>query len=127
MVRDWQEVVKGKQAERAKKLPEEWRLPESILSTISEKSNISVLNVPAECGLLTSKELDITSNHDAVDLIKKMANKELSSVEVTTAFCKRAVIAQQVVSGNDLLETTTLTFTDELLDRNVLRHCSCPC
>jgi amidase len=100
MVRDWQEVVKGKKAEQSKQLPQEWLLPESILSTISDKSDISVLNVPAECGLLTAKELDITSNYDAVDLVEKMANKELSSVEVTTAFCKRAAVAQQVVCGS---------------------------
>jgi amidase len=94
---DWKELVARKRAEVAKELPQEWRLSSSILDTISPNSDISVLDVPAKCGLLTDKELDITENHDAVDLIAKMAAKELSSFEVTQAFCKRAAIAHQVV------------------------------
>ena len=97
MVQDWKELVKQKRADVAKQLPQEWRLPSSILDTISATATISVLDVPAKCGILTEKEIDITENHDAVDLVAKMAAKELSSVEVTRAFCKRAAIAHQVV------------------------------
>jgi amidase len=97
MVRDWKDLVAQKRADVAKALPSEWRLPSSILDTINASSDISVLDVPAQCGLMTQKELDITEKHDAVDLIAKMASKELSCFEVTTAFCKRAAIAQQVV------------------------------
>jgi amidase len=57
-----------------------------------------VLDVPRRSGILTKKELDITENHDATDLVSKMAKGELKSVEVVTAFCKRAAIAQQCVS-----------------------------
>ena len=89
--------MEQKRAEVGKALPQEWRLPSSILDTISATADISVLDVPAKCGLLTKRELDITENHDAVDLIAKMAAKELSSFEVTQAFCKRAAIAHQVV------------------------------
>ena len=98
MVReDWKTLVTAKRAEAAKALPQEWRLPSSILATVSPSADISVLDVPAKSGLLTPKELDITENHDAVDLIAKMAARELSSFEVTQAFCKRAAIAHQVV------------------------------
>ncbi len=98
MVQDWKEVVSQKRAEVAKGLPQEWRLPSSILDTISASADISVLDVPGTCGLLTAKELGITEQHDAVELIAKMAAKELSSSEVTLAFCKRAAVAHQVVS-----------------------------
>ena len=104
MVRDdWKTLVAQKRADVAKALPQEWRLPSSILETISPSSDISVLDVPARCGLLTAKELDITENHDAVDLIAKMATRELSSLEVTQAFCKRAAIAHQVVRWNPVV------------------------
>ena len=98
MVQDWQDIVSKKRAEVAKQLPQEWHLSSTIVDTIDEKSDISVLDVPEKCGLLSSQELEITSKYDAVDLIRKMATKELSSVEVTTAFCKRAAVAHQVVS-----------------------------
>ena len=97
---DWQTLVKGKRAEVAKALPQEWRLPSSILDTVSASASISVLDVPAKSGLLTAKELDITENHDAVDLIAKMAAGEVSAFDVTLAFCKRAAIAHQVVCAD---------------------------
>ena len=100
MVKDWKDLVAQKRAEQAKALPQEWRLPSSILDTISATADISVLDVPAKCGLLTDKELDITENYDAVDLIAKMAAKELSSFDVVQAFCKRAAIAHQVVCAD---------------------------
>ncbi|KAJ9603096.1 hypothetical protein H2200_012391 [Cladophialophora chaetospira] len=111
MVQDWKTLVAGKRAETAKGLPQEWRLPSSILDTISESAAISVLDVPAKSGLLTAKELDITENHDAVDLIAKMAAGELSSFEVTQAFCKRAAIAHQVTN------CLTEIFFDRALER----------
>ena len=58
----------------------------------------NVLDVPATCGILSSKEIEITGNWDAVVLIEKLAKGELTSLEVTTAFCKRAAIAQQLIN-----------------------------
>lgn len=97
MVQDWKALVAKKRAEVAKELPHEWRLSKDVLDSINSNANISVLDVPAKCGLLTAKELEITEKHDAVDLIKKMSTKELTSSEVTLAFCKRAAVAHQVV------------------------------
>lgn len=102
MVSDWTELVAKKRAEVAKKLPAEWRLPSSVLDTVSATSDISVLDVPAKCGILTSRELEITEKYDAVELVAKMAAKELSASEVTLAFCKRAAVAHQVVSSRFL-------------------------
>lgn len=99
MVRDWKELVAKKRADVAKQLPQEWRLPQAILDSVSPDADISVLDVPSKCGLLTSKELEITEKYDAVDLIAKMAATELSAFEVTLAFCKRAAVAHQVVRG----------------------------
>jgi amidase len=46
---------------------------------------------------LTERELGITETSNIQDLLDKLANGSYTAVEVTTAFIKRAVIAQQVV------------------------------
>ena len=107
MVKDWKTVVAEKRAEVAKQIPEEWRLPSSILDTISPAADINVIDVPATSGILTPKEVELTEKYDAVDLIAKMTSKELTSSEVTLAFCKRAAIAHQVVG----LTTATERFS----------------
>jgi hypothetical protein len=94
---NWKELVAGKQNEQAKQLPEAWRISPSLLQHVSAKSHLNVLDFPRLSGLLTAEELDLTEKYDAVDLVKKMANKEVSAHAVTLAFCKRAAIAQQVV------------------------------
>jgi Asp-tRNA(Asn)/Glu-tRNA(Gln) amidotransferase A subunit family amidase len=79
------------------------------LNTLSNDSN--VLDIPAKCGILSAREIDITEGYDATALLQKLASKELSAVEVTTAFCKRAAIAQQ------LTFCLTETFFDKALAR----------
>ncbi|KAJ5733144.1 Amidase, partial [Penicillium manginii] len=62
-------------------------------------------------GLLSDLELDLTENYTAAQLLAKLASGEASSLAVTTAFCKRAAIAQQVTS------CLTETFFPEALER----------
>lgn len=94
----WQQIAAEKRRIAASKIPPAWLLPTEILASISEDSPISVTSIPRSCGLLSETELDITENYSAVGLLQKLASAELSAVEVTTAFCKRAAIAQQLVS-----------------------------
>ena len=60
------------------------------------------LEAAETCGILSAREIEITSRNDAVDIVKKIRSKEYSAEEVTIAFCKRAAIAQQLVNGLDL-------------------------
>ncbi|KAF7158153.1 hypothetical protein CNMCM5623_002819 [Aspergillus felis] len=106
---DWQQKAQLKQSEAASKIPPEWRLSSDIVNAVSNESN--VLDIPKKCGILSARELDITENYDATDLLQKLASKELSALEVTTAFCKRAAIAQQ------LTFCLTETFFDQALTR----------
>ncbi|KAF7115465.1 hypothetical protein CNMCM5793_002423 [Aspergillus hiratsukae] len=106
---DWQQKAQLKQSEAASKIPPEWRLSSDILNAISSESN--VLDIPAKCGILSAREIDITEKYDATDLLQKLASGELTAVEVTTAFCKRAAIAQQ------LTFCLTETFFDQALAR----------
>lgn len=105
----WQEKAALKAAQAAQKIPKQWRLSPDLLS--SSKNASSVLDIPAKCGILTEKEIDITENYDATALLDKLACREFSSVEVTMAFSKRAAIAQQLTS------CLTETFFDIALSR----------
>ncbi|KAJ5377171.1 uncharacterized protein N7496_004580 [Penicillium cataractarum] len=96
-VSTWQEKVAAKQAEAWAKIPSEWRLSADILQQV-ESEKLDILDVPAKCGILSNQELKITELPDATALRDKLAAGELSAVEVTTAFCKRAAVAQQLTS-----------------------------
>lgn len=93
--------------EFASKVPQELHLP----STITDNPPKNVTKIPRECGILTSDELNITENYDAVALAHAIASKELTAVAVATAFAKRAIIAHQL--------TCCLTewFIDEAIQR----------
>ena len=89
----WQSIAQRKRAERDALIPEAWR----IESPCDELVNVT--GVPRTCGLLSARELDITENYDATALAKAIANRELTSVDVTTAFCKVRTISRLAVSA----------------------------
>lgn len=95
---EWTELIQKKRAARDALIPTEWRLPESILSKVSETSSYSAFELFNESALLTAKEIDITESYTATSLVAKMAKGELSCYDVAYAFCKRAAIAHQLVS-----------------------------
>lgn len=93
-------IAQRKQTELAAKIPSEWRLradliPEGMLSpaeSITEGpkqyGRVNVMEIPRTCGILTSKELDITEKYDVRGLVSAMVDGKLKSEEVTRAFCK---------------------------------------
>ena len=87
----WSDLAGDKKHRQLKAIPREW------LITPPPETTLNVTSFPESCGLLTPRELAITNENIAV-LLKKLANAEWSSVEVTTAFYKRAIVAQQLVS-----------------------------
>ncbi|KAJ5347919.1 uncharacterized protein N7506_001172 [Penicillium brevicompactum] len=93
MAPTWQGIAEEKHASRDKAIPTEWRLPPGYVPD----GQLNVMDIPAECGLLTERELRITET-DPVVLVEKMINRDFSSHEVTLAFCKRAAVAQQLVN-----------------------------
>jgi len=88
--KNYLEVARGKQDKRAALIPAEWRLPSNQMSTS--------YGAPETYGILTPKELEITGQNDAVDIVDKIASRIYTAKEVTVAFCKRAAIAQQLVN-----------------------------
>lgn len=90
----WQDLVAEKRRECAQKIPREWTLSAEQLSV---PPRLLEYDLPRRCGLLSELELDLTENFTAEQLLVKLASGNVRSLDVTTAFCKRAAIAQQVV------------------------------
>jgi amidase len=86
---EWERIAADKRARLEKTIPAEWKI-----HSVPESG--SYMDVPATSGLLSETELQITGS-SATDLVAKLASGELKSVDVTTAFCKRAAIAHQLV------------------------------
>ena len=91
MSEDWKTLCAARKQRQLDAIPPQWRIdppPE-------ERRN--VLHVPLACGILTAREAQITETVNVETLLAKLHSAEWSSVEVTTAFYKRALIAQQLV------------------------------
>jgi amidase len=76
----------------AEKVPNDLRLPTSLITN----PPLDVSTVPTTCGMLTSTEVHLTENYDAVGLAKAIATKDFTAVEVAIAFSKRAIIVHQL-------------------------------
>lgn len=96
MSTNWSDLISAKRQALDSKIPKEWRLSEKVLSSISETSDMDVCEIPETCGLLTEQELEIT-NSDGTSILCMLRDGEVKAVDVCTAFCKRAAIAQQTV------------------------------
>lgn len=90
MAGNWQELVADKKRRQVDSIPKDW------LVSVPTKDILDVSKYPEECGLLSMREVQITNTSVDV-LLKWLAVGEWSSVEVTTAFYKRAIIAHQLV------------------------------
>lgn len=86
----WETIAQDKKRRIDESIPAEWRVKAPAYDG-------SMLNFPKDSGIMTLEELVITES-SAVELVDKMATGDLTSVAVTTAFCKRAALAQQLVS-----------------------------
>jgi amidase len=99
--KDWQTRAYEKRTSRDQAIPEEWKLSPHVLDSLPpvlEESNVNLMDIPRRSGILTERELHITEDVDVSTLLKNLATGELTSLEVTIAFSKRAAIAQQLVS-----------------------------
>ncbi|KUJ17404.1 amidase [Mollisia scopiformis] len=97
----WQAIAKCKQAYRDSQIPQQWSIPSNMLPKdppLMKYGLQNVLHVPRECGLLSPTEVTITETHSVEDLLSALATGKLSALEVTTAFCKRTAIAQQLTN-----------------------------
>ena len=92
MASTWQGIAEEKHASRDKAIPTEWRLPPGYVPD----GQLNVMDIPAECGLLTERELRITET-DPVALVERMINRDFSSHEVS---CQRMQVVESVAKFN---------------------------
>ena len=69
-------------------------MPADLLSSLP----VDVSGIPASCGILSKEELDITNEDNVSVLLRRLHTGEVSAVQVTRAYCKRAAIAHQLVN-----------------------------
>ena len=113
----WKTLAAEKRLRLAGSIPREW-----FASSIPPPQQLDVTAFPRQCGILSDREWEITEVTDVDLLLSKLSTAQWSAVEVTTAFCKRAVIAHQTVSASMNLDATSHTTTDELSVGSVLRQ-----
>ncbi|EWC44431.1 hypothetical protein DRE_06799 [Drechslerella stenobrocha 248] len=99
-------IARRKRAEQLSRIPVEWQLKQLPAESVSD-----VRGIPRESGILSAREIEITETFDAIDLAAKIRSRTYSCYEVAVAFCKRAAIAQQ------LLSCLTEIFFDKALER----------
>ncbi|EQB55393.1 hypothetical protein CGLO_04692 [Colletotrichum gloeosporioides Cg-14] len=78
--------------EFAAKVPKELHISPAVIASPPK----NVVALPRECGILSSAEIDITENYDAVALAEAIAAKKFTAVAVASAYSKRAIIAHQL-------------------------------
>ncbi|KAH8101474.1 general amidase [Cristinia sonorae] len=89
---DWQTLCAKRKQKQQDSIPREWKVD------VPADQRASVINCPARAGILTALELEITETVDVDVLLGKLSSGLWSSVAVTTAFYKRAIIAQQLTN-----------------------------
>ncbi|KAJ7903241.1 amidase signature domain-containing protein [Mycena leptocephala] len=93
----WPQVALDAVAERDRRIPPSLRLTASFLANYPAGSNVR--SAAEASGLLSAKEMEITAlTSDATAILERIKGKELTAVEVVTAFGKRAAIAHQLLS-----------------------------
>ncbi|KAL5355106.1 amidase signature domain-containing protein [Aspergillus floccosus] len=108
---DWRIFVAQKRKQLDQQIPADWRLSGAFISSLPKDGRLIEADVARRSGILSDGEVDITENYSAAQLLQKLAEGELTSLAVTTAFCKRAAIAQQLTS------CLTEHFFDRALER----------
>ncbi|OAX42358.1 general amidase [Rhizopogon vinicolor AM-OR11-026] len=87
----WTDLVAEKKQRQVKSIPQDW------LVSPPPDSTLDVTGFPETCGLLNAREIEMTNTSVDV-LLERLASGEWTSVDVTTAFYKRAIVAQQLVN-----------------------------
>ncbi len=121
--KDWRALCAARKQRQLDAIPKQW----TIHPPPHHSAHPNVLDVPKTCGLLTARELDITDTVNVVTLLDNLRTGQWSSVEVTTAFYKRAIVAHQLVSSSHsylcipIQLPSNAVFLDQLLDRDLHR------
>ncbi|KAL2829657.1 fatty-acid amide hydrolase [Aspergillus cavernicola] len=95
---DWKILVAERRKHLDALIPAEWKLSEEFKASLPPDGRLLQADPVRGSGILSNVELDITENYSAAQLLQRLAWGDVSSLDVTTAFCKRAAIAEQLTS-----------------------------
>jgi amidase len=87
----WRALCVSKLQRQQDAIPKDW-----LVSPLPTTDRLNVLDFPRDSGLLNGVELEITDS-DVETLLLRLASGAWSSVQVTRAFYRRAILAHQVV------------------------------
>ncbi|CZT02650.1 hypothetical protein WAI453_002145 [Rhynchosporium graminicola] len=93
MGQNYTEIAAIARKRRADAIPKDLLLPETSLSNLPR----NLTTFPKSSGHFTAEELEIIEA-DAEEILSKIRERKWSSVTVTKAFCKAAVVAQQLTN-----------------------------
>jgi amidase len=93
MGQNYKEIAAIALARREAAIPKEYLLPSEFLNNLPR----NLTTVPNDSKHFTNKELEIIET-EAADILEKIASRTWSSVEVTKAFCKASIVANQLVA-----------------------------
>lgn len=99
--KDWRPISLARQNEINNAIPESHCISPAVFEGLQDPRNL--ISIPDTCGILSQRELEITSMPSATKLLADIRNRVYTAVEVTMAFCKRASIAHQLVNDNQCL------------------------
>jgi hypothetical protein len=95
---EYSSIAQRKQAQLWERIPQQWRLspsqiPPGMHSPADSVTNVqydrvNVIDIPHSCGLLSSKQIEITENWDIKGLLGQIHSQRLTAREVIEAFCK---------------------------------------
>lgn len=114
-VTSWEQVAAHKKREIESAIPSRYYVDKTLLDSHN------AVDLPRKSGLMTARELLITESR-AVDLVKFLAKRTYTAVEVTTAFCKRAAIAHQATNCLAVVLFEDALKQAEELDRYMALH-----
>ncbi|KAJ6128077.1 hypothetical protein N7471_009294 [Penicillium samsonianum] len=103
----WKNRVLEKRATQLTLIPSAWRLPAPLLKN-PPASSVDTIRAS---GILSTDEIAWTETADIRDLVELVKSRRVTSELLTTAFCKRAAISQQVT------KCLTEIFFDKALER----------
>jgi len=92
MAKHYQEIAAEALQRREAAIPNEYLLPSTALINLP----LNLTTIPRSSGHFTHEELEIIET-SAEDILLKIKWRIWKSLQVTKAFCKAAVVAQQLV------------------------------
>lgn len=89
----WEDIAAAKAAALLATIPPEWVIPKALEPSSKE---LDVTTFPKASGWFTPLELEITSSTSS-EILSKVREGKWTAKAVTSAFCKRAAVAHQLV------------------------------